>query len=70
MGKASKPAPHLLDALLKQKGLKLDDACDRVVMYEANADKLGALVEQGTLNKAEVDACYPLQTPQLRVTKK
>ena len=61
----------LVLALLEEKGVKLEDACDvqTTVTYTPNPAKLMALVDEGVLTDEELTKCKKPGSPALWVVK-
>jgi hypothetical protein len=55
---ASTPDEKRLLALLEKKGLKVEDAFDRVLVIQPNPSKVNALVDSGHLTEEEAKALY------------
>ena len=61
--------PSKVQLLLRRKGLAETAGCDAEIKYKPNAEKLNALVAEGRLAAADVQAChydieYNLQRPR------
>jgi hypothetical protein len=64
---STKPDEAKLIALLEAKKIQLIDACDRVISYEPNEEKLAALVKDGKLTEAEVLECHKVTATTTKV---